>query len=227
MACLTSMTLTFLNALKANNDREWFNAHKDDYEKSHIEMICFTERVMEFMETRDVLVPVSGKKSLQRIYRDIRFSNDKTPYKVYWAGGLKRSGVQRRGGYGFHIEPGNSYIAGGFFGPNKEDLLHLRNHIAADDSPLRAVLKDRSFLTFFGALQGEQLKTSPNGFDNDHPAVDLLRYKQFIVRHDFSDKEVLAVDFEEQVATGFAHMIPFFDVMTTYLTTDLNGVSIL
>ena len=102
----------------------------------------------------------------------------------------------------------------------------LRQQIAADASPLRSVLESASFTDFFGALRGEQLSTAPKGFSKTHEEIDLLNYKQFLVRHNYSDREVLSPHFEEQVAEGFSRMRSFFDVMTEYLTTDLNGVSV-
>lgn len=227
MRCITKYTFDFLNDLKLNNTRVWFEANKARYEKSHAEALCFAEKLKEAMTAHDVIEPRSPRKSLYRIYRDIRFSKDKTPYKVYWGGFLKREGAERRGGMAFHIEPGATYIAGGFWAPNKEDLLHLRRQIAADASPLRDVLEDRSFEDFFGALEGQKLKTAPKGFDKEHPAIDLLNHKQFIVKHSYTDKEVLSNHFEEKMAEGFSKMLPFFGAMTEFLTTDLNGESLL
>ena len=162
-----------------------------------------------------------------RINRDVRFSKDKTLYKVYLGGFLKRAGAERRGGMGFHIQPGKTSIAGGFFAPNKEDLMLLRQQISNDAEPLRSVLNSKAFKDFFGDLGGSKLKTAPKGFDKDHPEIDLLNHKQFIVQHSYSDKEVLADDFVERMAEVFSNMLPFFGVMTEYLTTDLNGVSLI
>lgn len=227
MGCITRYTFDFLTDLKHNNTRPWFEANKSRYEKSHAEALCFAENLGEAMTAYDVIEPRSPRKSLYRIYRDIRFSKDKTPYKVYWGGFMKRAGAERRGGMGFHIEPGATYIAGGFWAPNKEDLLHLRRQIAADASPLRDALKDPSFVDFFDGLEGQKLKTSPKGFDKEHPDIDLLNHKQFIIKHSYTDKEVLSNHFEEQMAEGFSKMLPFFGAMTEFLTTDLNGESLL
>ena len=227
MGCITTHTFNFLKALAEQNNRTWFEENRAGYERSYGEALCFVETLKGAMSGYDVLEPVSAKKSMYRIYRDIRFSKDKTPYKTYWGGRLKRAGATRRGGMAFHIEPGNSFIAGGFWRPNKEDLLLLRRQIAADASPLRAILDDESFTDFFGALRGEQLSTAPKGFDKTHQEIDLLNYKQFLVRHNYSDKEVLSLHFEEQVAEGFSKMRPYFEVMTGFLTTNLNGEPVL
>ena len=107
-----------------------------------------------------LLKPHLAKKSVHRIYRDIRFSKDKTPYKTNWSGNFKRATIYRRGGYYFHLEPGKSFIAGGFWAPNPQDLKRIRDEIAFDDKPLRKILKRKAFITTFGALQGEQVKNS-------------------------------------------------------------------
>lgn len=216
----------FLSALKKNNNRDWFNANKDRYlkELSHIEQ--FADALLTELNKDDVIETPSGKKSLHRIYRDIRFSKEKTPYKTNWSGSFRRATKQRRGGYYFHLEQGNSFIAGGFWGPNPEDLKRVRDDIAYDARPLRKILKSKSFVSTFGKLQGEQVKTTPKGYDADNEGIDLLRYKQFLVRRDFTDKEVLSDTFLKEAVQTFKNMRPFFDYMSEVLTTDMNGLEL-
>jgi uncharacterized protein (TIGR02453 family) len=220
-------TFSFLKSLKKNNDRSWFADHKNQYEESQQNMIDFAEELLNEMRKHDDIETVSGKKSLYRIYRDVRFSNDKSPYKSNRSGSFKRATKEFRGGYYYHIEPGNTFIIGGFFGPNPADLKHIRYHISQDDSLLRQALEDRNAKTYFGKLEGEQVKTAPKGFAKDHPSIDLLRYKRFMLRHNFVDKEVLQQDFASQMSVGFQHLRPFFDAMSEMLTTDLNGISLI
>jgi len=196
------------------------------YEQSQTEMLEFANQVTAEMTKHD-LIEDRGKRTIYRIYRDVRFGKDKTPYKTNWAGFFKRATAERRGGYYFQVGPKGSFVMGGFFGPNAKDLLHLRNQIAQDAEPLRQVIDSKRFRDFFGELNGRQLKTAPRGFDKQHPDVDLLRYKQFIVRHDFTDKEVFRQDFAKIVSDAFQQMRPFFDCMSDMLTTDLNGESLL
>ena len=219
--------LAFLKDLERNNNREWFQENKSSYDAAHQEMIGFAEALIGEMHQYDVLEPRSAKQSLFRIYRDVRFSKNKAPYKNNWAGFLKRAGAERRGGYYFQLSPKESFVMGGFFGPNAQDLLHIRNQLAQDADPLRDVISSENFKTVFGELRGEQVKTAPRGFPKDHENIDLLKFKQFLVRHDFKNAEVLSKDFSETMAKAFSAMIPFFDVMTDYLTTDLNGESVL
>lgn len=224
MSQITKENLNFIVKLSANNDRDWFNAHKADYIAQHENIIAFADELLAKMNEHDNIETVSGKKSLYRIYRDVRFSKDKSPYKTHWSGGFKRATKHLRGGYYFHIQPGNnSFIGGGFWGPNKDDLLRIREDIAADADEMRSIITSKDFVNTFGSLDGEQLKTAPKGFDKDHPDVDLLRYKQFIFGKNFTDKEVLAPDFVNVANETFKKMRPFFDYMSEVLTTDSNG----
>ncbi len=223
MSTISKENFAFLNKLKKNNNRDWFNAHKDEYLAQHQNTIDFADALLLEMNKHDKIETATGKKSLFRIYRDVRFSKDKSPYKTHWAGGFKRATKELRGGYYFHIEPGNTMVGGGFWAPNKEDLQRIREDIAADPSGLRKILNSKSFKDTFGTLDGEQLKTCPKGFDKENPAVDLLRYKQFIISKKFTDKEALSPDFVNTVANTFKKMRPFFDYMSESVTTDANG----
>lgn len=219
------LTFDFLKLLRDNNNRPWFQENKEQYEKSLEQIKSFREKVLALMQGHDHIED-RGKK-IYRIYRDTRFSKDKTPYKTYWAGNFKRSGQSRRGGYYFQIEPGNSHIAGGFFNPNSDDLFHIRKQISADPETLQSILDEENFKNYFGRLMGNQVKTAPKGFSKEDPAITLIRYKQFYVEHYFSDQEVLADDFPQKMSEGFQNMRPYFDYMTDILTTDLNGESLL
>lgn len=213
----------FLNTLKKNNNRDWFNEHKDIYLRETEKIEAFADELLQLLSRHDEIETLSGKKALHRIYRDTRFSKDKTPYKTNWSGNFTRATKYRRGGYYFHIEPGNSIIAGGFWAPNNDDLKRVREDIAFDPAPLQKILKSKSFVSTFGELKGEQLKTAPKGFDKQHEAVNLLRFKQYLLIRPFSDKEVLSTDFLEQANQTYKNMRPFFDYMSDALTTDGNG----
>ena len=219
-------TLDFLKALRDNNNREWFNANKAWYQEEHAQMIEFAETLLARMGQHDQLVPMTGKQSLFRIYRDVRFSKDKSPYKATFSGTMKRDTKWLRGGYYFHIEPGGSFVGGGFWGPNAADLKRIRQELAADAEPLREIIAAPEFLETFGELQGEQLKTAPQGYPKDHPNIDLLRYKQFLVSQSYTDKEVMSADLLDKMVLAFQRMRPFFDYMSEVLTTDENGVPI-
>lgn len=227
MPQLTQANYTFLEQLKKNNNRQWFEKHKDEYDTYHQEVITFADAVLAEVTKFDVIETVNGKKSLHRIYRDIRFSKDKTPYKTHWGGAFKRAGQERRGGYYFHLEKGNFFVGGGFWAPDNKDLLHIRKQLDLDAKPLRKVLNSKAFKDYFKELEGEKLKSSPKGFESNNENIDLINYKQFIVWHKFTDKEAFDKNFYKEVARGFKNMLPFFNVMTNYLTTNLNGESLL
>lgn len=213
----------FLNTLKKNNNREWFNAHKTAFLQEQALVEEFAEALLQALNTHDEIETPSGKMSLHRIYRDTRFSADKTPYKINWSGHFRRATKYRRGGYYFHIEPGNNFIAGGFWGPNPQDLKRIRDDIAFDATPLRKIINSQSFVTTFETLKGEQLKTVPKGFEADHEAIDLLRYKQFLLIRKFTDKDVLSTNFLQAANQTFKNMRPFLDYMSEVLTTGANG----
>ena len=228
MSQISSTNFDFLNKVAVNNNREWFAENKDEYIKQHQNMIDFADDLLQSVNKHDNIETLNGKKSLYRIYRDVRFSKNKDPYKTHWAGGFKRATKQLRGGYYFHIAPGNkTMVAGGFWNPNKDDILRIREDIAMDDSELRKIISDKNFVTTFGELKGDQLKTAPKGFPKDHDSVDLLRYKQFIVWKNFTDKEVMSKDFTQLADKTFKAMRPFFDYMSDVLTTDINGSPII
>jgi uncharacterized protein (TIGR02453 family) len=216
----------FLQTLKNNNNRDWFNAHKDIYQRELEHMETFADALLAQLNIHDLIETPSGKKSLHRIYRDTRFSKDKTPYKTNWSGNFKRATKSRRGGYYYHIEPGNSFIAGGFWAPVPQDIKRVRDDIAFDAAPLRKILNSAAFKSYFKTLEGEQLKKAPQGFDTDHEAIDLLRYKQFLLIRRFPDKEVLSTGFVKEAGLTFKAMRPFFDYMSEVLTTDINGLEI-
>ncbi|MDT0552008.1 DUF2461 domain-containing protein [Urechidicola vernalis] len=224
MSAIQSSTLDFLKKLNQNNNRDWFTENKTAFQEEQIKFVNFADDLLVEMNKIDNIETVSGKKSVFRIYRDVRFSKDKTPYKTHFSGSFKRATEQLRGGYYYHIEPGNSFIGGGFWGPNAKDLLRIRKELANDAIELREIINSESFIKTFRTLDGERLKTVPRGFDRQHPNLDLLQLKQFIVHKKFSDKEVLSKDFPKKVIETFIAMRPFFNFMSSVLTTDENGV---
>jgi len=219
-------SLEFLSRLKKNNNREWFNAHKDQYLDELQAVELFADGLLRGLGRHDLIETPSGKDSLHRIYRDTRFSSDKTPYKTRWHGSFRRATKFRRGGYHFNIEKGNSFVAGGFWAPVPADLRRIREDIAFDPAPIKKILKSKAFVSLFGVIKGEQLKTAPKGFDAHHEAIDLLRHKQFLLIRPFSDKEVLDRSFVKEAGLTFKGMRPFFDYMSEVLAGDGNGAII-
>jgi uncharacterized protein (TIGR02453 family) len=219
-------TLDFLRKLSSNNDREWFNSNREQYELAKINVEYFMEGLIAKMQTHDQLETLSGKKSLYRIYNDVRFSNDKSPYNPRFAGYLKRTKPFLRGGYYIWIKPGGSRVGCGFSYPNPADLKRIRQDILINYEDWRKLLKSKAIVTQFGKMKGEQVKTVPRGFPGDDLSLDLLRYKQYWFERNFTDREVTASDFLLQVNTTFKSIRPFFDYVSEVLTTDSNGESL-
>ncbi len=217
---ITKQNLDFLKKIKKNNNREWFSDNKDIYEEAHENVKAFSNELLIALQELDNI----EKLKLYRIYRDVRFSKDKTPYKSSWSGAFSRATKQLRGGYFFSISPGETMIGGGFYKPSPSDLKLIRSKIASDDKPFRKVLNAKKFKDTFGELMGDQVKTAPKGFDKDHPSIDLLRYKSFYVFKSFTDKEVLDASFYKETIKTWKSIRPFFDLMSDVLTTDMNGI---
>lgn len=214
--------LIFLNKLKRNNNRDWFNEHKPEFQDIQKGVKKFYEEIKLNLELHDDI----EKLKMFRIYRDVRFAKDKTPYNHHFAGSFSRSGKKLRGGYYLRIRPGESFLAGGFWAPNKEDLFRVRKEIEFSDKELRSIINAKDFKSNFGGeLVGEELKTAPKGFSKDDPAIDLIRKKGFVAVRNFTDKEVLSSNFLSEVNASFKSLRPYFDYMSEVLTTDLNGVS--
>jgi uncharacterized protein (TIGR02453 family) len=220
---ITKSTLQFLNELKKNNNRDWFTAHKATFKVHENEVKTFLNKVTELVRTHDEI----EKLKVFRIYRDVRFSKDKTPYKYNFSGSLSRAGNERRGGYYIHVQPQGSFIATGFWNPEKEDLLRIRKEWEVDASDFRNILNNSKFKSVWGDLAGEELKTAPKGFDKEDPNIDLIRKKQFIFVKNFTDAEVIAPEFAQTVNECFMVIRPYFDLMSNILTTNLNGESLL
>lgn len=219
---LQKSSLDFLNTLKENNNRIWFTENKKAFETEQKRIKSFFTSVGEQLGKADSIERIQ----IFRIYRDVRFSKDKAPYKNHFSVGFTRTKPLLRGGYYLHIEPGGSFVGGGFWEPNASDLLRIRKEFEMDDTEIRTIIANETFKNYFGELKGEELKTAPKGFDKTHQAIDLIRKKQYLLTRSFSDKEVLAVNFEAEVLTTFQSMLPFFNYMSEVLSTDLNGESI-
>jgi uncharacterized protein (TIGR02453 family) len=220
---LQSSIFHFLQKLKENNNREWFASNKKAFQVEEQLAKAFFMAVYTDLEKIDNL----DKMQVFRIYRDVRFSKDKSPYKNHFSVGFNRSKPLLRGGMYLHIEDNASFVGGGFWEPNAPDLFRIRKEIEVDASELRAIISEENFQKYFKTLQGEELKTAPKGFDKTHPAIDLLRKKQFLLTRKFSNDEVLSANFKDEVIASFKAMRPFFDYMSDVLNTDLNGESLL
>ena len=216
--------LDFFNKLEKNNNRDWFTNHKKEFKTIEAEVKKIYNVIFENMKSHDEV----DKHKMFRIYRDVRFSKDKTPYKTHFGGSFHRVKPKLRGGYYLHLAPNNqSFIATGFWEPNKDDLFRIRKEFEMDDTEIREILNNKSFKSIWGDLIGNELKTAPRDFNKDHKAIDLIKKKQYIFTKKYSDKEVLDKGFLNDVTKSFKAIRPYFDYMSDVLTTNLNGESIL
>ncbi|NAS30566.1 TIGR02453 family protein [Flavobacteriaceae bacterium R38] len=219
---ISKSVLEFFEKLEENNNREWFNERKAEFKELEKATKSFFNELMEEMQKHDDI----DRMKMFRIYRDVRFSKNKTPYKSHFAASFHRTKPRLRGGYYIQIKPGSSFIATGFWDPHKDDLLRIRKELEMDASEMREIIEEPGFKSVW-TLVGDEVKSAPKGFSKDHEDIDLIKKKQYIFTKNFADKEVLAADFGERVNQAFQTIRPFFDYMSDVLTTDLNGVSLI
>ncbi|MCA4777365.1 DUF2461 domain-containing protein [Empedobacter stercoris] len=208
----------FLKQLEKNNNRDWFNKHKNEFDTAKAEADLIFNAIYQELSKKEELEPLK----IYRIYRDVRFSNDKTPYKIHFSAQSGRKKPHNRGGYYFHIQPNHNFIGIGFWGPERDDLLRIRKDIEVSDE-LEKILQSKTLIKEFGEMQGEEVKSAPKGFSKDHERIALLRKKQYLFIKNFTDEEVLAEDFPKKVAKSIQVLQPFLNYMTEVLTTDENG----
>ena len=214
---------SFLTELTENNNRDWFEKNKIRFKNHEFEMKRFLSEVNSRLNQHDNI----EKAKIFRIYRDLRFSRTKTPYKTHFGMTLHRQKPNLRGGYYIHIEPNNSFLGVGFWGPNPPDLFRIRKELEFNSIELRKIINEKNFKKKWGLLVGEELKTSPKGFTFDHPNIDLIRKKQYIFVKKITNEEVVSTKFHSIIENHFRAIRPFFDFMSNVLTTDLNGESII
>lgn len=217
-------TIAFLKHLETNNNRDWFADNKETYQEGLVEFKARFLELETLMKSNDAI----DKSKVFRIYRDVRFSKNKLPYKTHFGGSFSRKKPELRGGYYVHIQPNNkSFIATGFWDPNKDDLLRIRREFEMDDQEIRDIMSNKTFKSIWGTIEGDALKTAPRDFDKAHKAIDLIRMKQFIFTKTYTDKEVLSSDFITSINKNFKAIKPFFNYMSDVLTTNLNGESLI
>jgi uncharacterized protein (TIGR02453 family) len=211
--------LPFLYALKENNNRDWFQANKQLYELAKKEVEDFVNYLIPQINTFDPAVGhLEAKKTLFRIYRDVRFSKDKTPYKTYFGAYIAPGGRKSvYAGYYLHIEPDGCFLAGGSHCPQGEHLKKIRSEIYYNADELKSVMNSRDFKRYFKQIEGEKLKRPPLGFPKDFPDIELLKFKDFTLFHRFADERLSAAGLNEFCLDVFQKMKPFNDFMNRAL----------
>ncbi len=214
MSKLSKDTFQFLRDLKNNNDRDWFNANKGRYTKAKEEFEVFIDAlIQEIAQFDNSIAHHKAKDCVFRIYRDVRFSKDKSPYKTHFGAHItaaaKRSEIHSRAGYYIHIGPGESMLAGGAYLPQGAWLKAIRKEIHYNADELKSILAHTDFKKYFGTLEGEKLKTAPRDYPKDHPEIELLKYKSFLASHKLKDTDVTKGDFLKHTSTVFKALHPF------------------
>ena len=196
-------SLEFLKDLAENNNREWFAANKERYDKARENVIDFTAKVLDSVRKIEAGMDenLDAKKCVMRIYRDIRFSKNKAPYKNNFGVSLPISGLKGGGvEYYLHIQPGNSFIGGGYWMPEAPHLKAIRQEIDYNAADLKKIIDDKEFVKLFGDFRKqEQLKSLPKGYDADSENLDLIKLKSFVGWHKLTDKELTQSGSEKTV----------------------------
>ena len=213
MAQISKDTFKFLKELDANNNRDWFKANKSRYDEIRDSFVLFMAEMIDRIAVFDPSVDgLDPKKCVMRIYRDVRFSKDKTPYNLHISGhivGGGRKNEHGRAGYYVRMEAGKSFLGGGAHLPPSLWMTSIRKEIEENGDELRAIINAEPFKKYFGEIEGDRLKTAPKGYPKDHPEIELLRYKSLLAVHHCTNKQVLAADFADYCFEVFTALHPF------------------
>ena len=205
----------FLRRLRQNNNHEWFESHRPEYDQARMLFEEFIQGLIQRFDSIEPLGDLEAKDAIFRINNNLRFARDMPPYKNHFSAVLAPGGKHSlRLPYYIHIMPdGGSLIAGGAHMPISADLQAIRSTIASDPGKIRMVIEAPAFRKYFGDISGEKLKTAPRGYAIDDPEIELIRHKQFMVHHLLNDEQVLSPDFADHAIAVFAAMKPFLDYL--------------
>ncbi len=208
---------TFLKKLESNNNRDWFEKNKPNYLKAKEDFEIFVQEIINGIARFDKKISpdTKAKDCTFRIYKDVRFSKDKTPYKNNMGASINPGGRKSPvPGYYFHVQPNSSFIAGGVWMPEPDALNAIRQEIDYNSKPLLKILNSASFKKYYKKLDDDDaLKTAPKGYDKNHPLIDLLRNRHFIVSHAFTNKQILDKNSAKEIIAGFKAMHPFLEYL--------------
>lgn len=206
-----------LKQIKTNNNKDWFDANKEKYLLAKDEFEKYTDEIINGIRKFDKKIDpgITAKKCTFRIYKDVRFSKDKTPYKTNMGASINPGGKKSQiAGYYFHCEPGNSFLAGGVYMPMPDVLQAIRQEIDYHPKEFKKIMSSPSFKKYFDGLDEiEKLKTVPKGFDKENEMIEILKHKHFIVTHELKDKDLLDSKKIAYIIEGFKSMKPFIDYL--------------
>ena len=214
-------TFSFLKELTENNNREWFMANKDRYETARENVIDFTAEFIKELQKIDPQLDkeLEAKKCIMRIYRDIRFSKDKTPYKTNFGISIPTHGQKAgRAEYFLHLASGNSFIAGGYWMPQADHLKAIRQEIDYNGQTLKAIIEDKEFAKLFGDFTTQdQLKNLPKEYSADNENIKLLKLKSFVALHNLTEAELMESTAPAMVASICKRIAPLNEFINNAL----------
>lgn len=202
--------LNFLSELRINNNKEWFDQNRDRYEESRKKVLFLTELVIHEVSKFDPEIgSLTAKDCVFRIFRDVRFSHDKTPYKINMGSFIARGGRKSMGaGYYLHIEPGGSFVGGGSYCPPADSLKALRTEIFDHPDEFKKLIYSDSFRRTYPEMYDDKLKTPPKGFPKDFPDIDLLKYKSYAFTSRIDDSVVAGDAYVGKIIDAFKELAP-------------------
>ena len=202
--------LNFLSELRVNNNKEWFDQNRGRYEESRKKVLFLTELVIHGISKFDPEIgSLAAKDCVFRIFRDVRFSNDKTPYKTNMGSFIARGGRKSMGaGYYFHIEPGGSFVGGGSYCPPADSLKALRTEIFDHPDEFKELIYSDSFRKTYPEMYEDKLKTPPKGFPKEFPDIDLLKYKSYAFTSRIDDSVVAGDAYVGKIIDAFKELAP-------------------
>lgn len=214
MATIKKSTLQFLDNLKSNNNREWFNDNKELYKEALENFSAFIDELIPRIGLFDSSIAHrTAKDCIFRIYRDVRFSKDKSPYKTHFGAhitsAVKKSEIHSKAGYYIHIEPRATMLGGGAYLPQGQWLKAIRQEIHYNAPELKKIINSADFKKYFGNMEGEKLKSSPRDYPANHPEIELLKYKSFLATNTCNDDMVISEIFLNHCADTFKALYPF------------------
>jgi len=217
---LNQDTLKFLEALKENNNREWFAQNKAWYERARADFENLVAQVIQGIATFDSEIGyLQPKKTIFRIYRDVRFSPDKSPYKTHFGAVFSHQSLAKTSGYYLHIDPVESFISCGHYMLMPDQLKKMRRGLYSDFETFNEIINEKAFKEEFGDLYRDEdvLQRVPNGFDKNHPAAEYMKLKHFYVLKPLNREKILSADFVSYVTGVYKHMQPLNEFLNDLL----------
>ncbi|HET7002359.1 MAG TPA: DUF2461 domain-containing protein [Puia sp.] len=210
MSIITKDTFRFLNEIKLNNNKPWFEKNRPRYERARTEYLGFITKLIDGVRKIETIPEKEPVKYIQRIYRDIRFSKDKTPYKSHFSSIIERGPEDRKCPLYIQIQPGRSMMGGGIWDPSAETLKKVRQEIDYNHAKLKKITNAKAFLNYFGKISGSRLTRPPKGYEADNPAIEVLKFKQLYVERNFDDELVMSHHLIPEILKSYKAALPFF-----------------